>query len=111
MKKLSSVANELVELSKRCVASDLSVQELTAELKEVKLQLAKVTTEKLELLTKLNAVEAEFDKRLEELAVVRGVSDRIEDLGQFIVVQSVKALVEFINQVGTLLVDSFRSGL
>lgn len=68
--RANSGAKELVELRNRRAGSDVAVQELTAELKVVKSELVKVTTEKLESSTKLNAVEEESDKTLEELAVV-----------------------------------------
>lgn len=42
-----SDANELVELRKRQAALDVSVQELTADLKEINSQLVKVVEEKL----------------------------------------------------------------
>lgn len=61
---------ELVELRKWQVASVLSWQESTAELKEVRSRLVKPTVQEVELSSKLNDVEAELDKRLEKLEAV-----------------------------------------
>lgn len=111
LERTNSDANKVVELCKRQSASDVSVPELTVELKQVKAQLVRVNTEILEKSTKLDAVAVEPDKRLEEFAVVRGACNRAEGLVWSIVGQSAAALDKFVNQVGTQLVDRFRVGL
>lgn len=65
-------AAELSELRKRQATSNVSVPELTTELKSVKTRLVQGTAKNLELCTKLGTVVTESDKSLEELAVVRG---------------------------------------
>lgn len=56
---LNFCTNEPVEFHSQQIASDVSVQKLTAELKEVTFQLVTVTAEKLELSTELNDVKVE----------------------------------------------------
>lgn len=86
-------ANKLVVLRQRQTVSNVSVQKLPAELKEVRLQLVKVTAERLELFIKLHAIKEKSDKRLEDLAAVRGggrgAFDRAKELVRFIVGKSV----------------------
>lgn len=69
-----------------------------------------MTAKRLKLSTKLGALAAKSDKRLEDLSVVRSACDYIERLVQSIVVQSVKAVDIFINRNGVQLVDRFVSG-
>lgn len=62
------------------MAYDISAKDLTAEMKKVKEQFVKVAVKKLELSTRLTAVERESDKMLEELAVVLGGRDHVYEL-------------------------------
>lgn len=71
--------------TKRQEASDVSVQELNAELTKVKAKLVEMTAERLESSTKLGAVAAECNKRLEEFAVARNARDRVKGLVRSIV--------------------------
>lgn len=78
----------MVELRKRPATSDISVQELTEELKDAKSQLGKVFCERPELSTKLKGVEKGYEKRLETRAVLRGARDLFEALVRTIVGKS-----------------------
>lgn len=60
--KASSASNELAELCKRQVKFGVSVQKLTAEMEEVKLQLVAVRSEEVELFTNLIAVERKYKR-------------------------------------------------
>lgn len=70
-----------------------------------------MTAEKLELSTKLNAVDVEFEKRLEEQVDVRGVRNCAEGFVRSIVNQSVRALHAFVNPMCVQLVNCSRLGL
>lgn len=85
------------------------MQEFTEELKDIKTKLVKVTAKKLELSTKLYAIEARSNKRLAELTIVQGAQDSVEVLVQSIGGLSVKALDAFIEQVGTQLEEHVRA--
>lgn len=98
--KMSSNAEEVVEFRKRQATSNVYVQELTAELKRRKARLIQATAKHLELLMRLDAVAAESDKTLEELADVRGSRDLAEFLVWSFFDQSVGALPAFFKQVG-----------
>lgn len=108
--KANSGAFKLVELRKWQAASDVSLQELTVDLKEVKSQLVKVTAEKLELSATLNVVEAESDNIPEQFSLVRGTGDGVKEFVPFVVCQSVEALDLVINQDKTQLLDRFHTG-
>lgn len=88
----------------------MSVQALTTTLQTAKTQLIQMNAEKLELSPKLDARATEADKKLEELAGVRGARERVDSLMRFIVDQSVAALDVFIDQVDDQLWDPFRTG-
>lgn len=106
--KRNSDANKVAYLRKWQLASDVSLQELTAELMKAKVQLVQEAVERLTLFTKLGAAATKSDKRLEELAVLRGARDCFEGLVQSIVGQSVNAQNALVNQFGSYLVNLFR---
>lgn len=78
--------------------------ELTAKLKKLNSQAARVAAEKFESSKKLNIVEAESDKCLLQLTVGRGARDGVEGLVRFIDDQCLETEDAFINQVGAPLV-------
>lgn len=63
---IKSTADQVTELCKQSAMSEEYVQQLTAELAEVKEQLLTVTSKSLELSEKLSTVEVDAHKRLEE---------------------------------------------
>lgn len=63
--KVSSNADEVLELRKRWASSDVSAQDLTAKLTKIKAQLVHVSAERLELSTRSGTVGTESDKLLE----------------------------------------------
>lgn len=69
-----------------------------------------MTTERLELSTKLDAVAAETNERREELVFVRRTCDRVKGVMRSMIDQSVEAVNAFANQVATLLVSRLLSG-
>lgn len=91
------------------MASNGSVQELTAELQTVREQLILFTAEKYELSMRLSTVLAESDRRLVALAVVHSARYSVEGLVQSVFDQSVWTLGTSINKVGVQRVDRFRT--
>lgn len=66
---MSSNAKELEELRNRQAVYQVSVQELTAELTEVKTHLLPCTTKRPELLTRLDAVVSFSNRSIDNLAM------------------------------------------
>lgn len=82
MSKQKSCESEVLYLHDRQAASEISVQELKTNLKNVKSQLVNVFAEKLELCTKLNSIEAESEKVVEKFIVVLGALKLLKELVQ-----------------------------
>lgn len=73
----------------------------------MKSQLVTVIAEKIDFFAKLSTLEAESDKRLEELFVTRDAHEGVQSLMRSVFGHSVEGLDAFINQGGTQLLDRF----
>lgn len=103
--KMRSDAEVVDGMQKRQMASNVSRQGLTADLKTVQVRFFQVTVETPELSTKLDAAAADSNKRLEELGGVRGTRDRVGGLVRYIVDLSVGALDALLDLVDVRLMD------
>lgn len=108
--KASSDAGYVAEMQKKQVASELSLQDLSAEFTTVQAQLIQVTGVKRQLSTALAFVAEGSDERFKTLAAICGARYVADGLVRSNVAQSVDFLVAFINQARAELMNCFRIG-